>query len=212
MSAPSHTLEPFGAAAQKRRADTLGMYVFLASELMLFGALIAGLLVYRLLHPGAAAEAAQHLKLWLGTANTAVLLTSSLLVALAVIAAKQGRRRAVALYFLAAGVLGIAFLVIKGSEYRLEYLDGVMPGIGPPSPLGERPATLFISLYFVSTALHALHVTVGVALLGGTALGALGHRLKLPERATTVELVGLYWHLVDVIWLFLFPLLYLARP
>jgi cytochrome c oxidase subunit 3 len=86
-----------------------------------------------------------------------------------------------------------------------------MPGIGPPSPLGDHPATLFISLYFVSTALHAVHVFVGMVLLAGTATGVGVRHLKLPARANTVELAGLYWHLVDVIWVFLFPILYLAR-
>jgi cytochrome c oxidase subunit 3 len=148
----------------------------------------------------------------LGSANTAVLLTSSLLVALAVTLAKAGKSRPVAALLALSAALGVVFLIIKGCEYRLEYLDGLMPGIGPPSPLGNHPATLIISLYFVATALHAVHVSVGVVLLAGTATGVASKHLKLPARATTVELTGLYWHLVDVIWVFLFPLLYLARP
>jgi cytochrome c oxidase subunit 3 len=210
MSAPA--LQPFDDLAQKDRADRLGMFIFLASEVMLFGGLFAALSAYRAEHPQAAAEAAQHLNIWLGGANTAVLLTSSLFAALAGLAAKrgQGRRSAVCLWLTAA--LGVVFLVIKGSEYRLEYLDGVMPGVGPPSPLGDSPATLFISLYFVSTALHALHLTIGVAMTAVAGVGAVSGRLPMPARARTVELIGLYWHLVDVIWIFLFPLLYLARP
>lgn len=203
---------PFADEAQRRRADQLGMFVFLASEVMLFGGLFAALSYYRIRHPGAAAEAAQHLSLPLGTANTAVLLTSSLLVALGAVWARAGRRRSTALALVCAAALGVAFLVIKGAEYRIEYVHGLMPRVGPPSPLGHRPSTLFIAFYFVSTAAHAAHVTVGVILLAGTALWAARGRLTLPGQATTVELVGLYWHLVDVIWIFLFPLLYLARP
>jgi cytochrome c oxidase subunit 3 len=107
--------------------------------------------------------------------------------------------------------MGLGFLAVKGFEYHAEYLEGLMPGVGPPSPFAGRPPTLFMSLYFVSTALHAVHVTIGVVLLAGTGADAGLGRLRLPEQATTVEVVGLYWHLVDVIWVFLFPLLYLAR-
>ncbi len=212
MTQSAVDLKPFDSVVQRKRADTLGMFVFLASEIMLFGGLFAALFAYRILHPAAAAEAAQHLKLWFGTANTFILLTSSLLVALAVTAAREGRRGATAGLLAVSAGLGLAFLAVKGCEYRLEYLDGLMPGIGPPSPLGNHPATLFISLYFVSTALHAVHVFVGVVLLAGTATGVGARHLKLPTRSNTVELVGLYWHLVDVIWIFLFPILYLARP
>jgi cytochrome c oxidase subunit 3 len=211
MSEAAASLEPFGDRAQKVRADTLGMFVFLASEVMLFGGLFAAMGVYRIAHPLAAAQAAAHLNLWLGTANTAILLTSSLLVALAVLAATAGRRRPAAGCLLAAAALGVAFLVVKGFEYHAEYAEGLMPRIGPPSPLGQRPATLFVSLYFVSTALHAIHVGVGILLLGGTGLGVLRGRVRLPAGKTTVALMGLYWHLVDVIWIFLFPMLYLAR-
>jgi cytochrome c oxidase subunit 3 len=212
MSRTAESLEPFVDRETRARADTLGMFVFLASEVMLFGGLFGAIGLYRIAHPLAAAKAAEHLKIWLGSANTAVLLTASFLVALAVGAAKEGKNRAVGWLMLAAAGLGLVFLAIKGTEYRLEYLDGLMPGIGPPSPLGEAPPTLFISLYFVSTFLHAIHVTIGAALLAWSGVGALRRRLALPDKAKTVELVGLYWHLVDVIWVFLFPLLYLARP
>jgi cytochrome c oxidase subunit 3 len=211
MSEAAARLEPFAEPDQRRRADTLGMFVFLASEVMLFGGLFAALAVDRVRHPRAAIEAAGRLNIWLGTANTAVLLTSSLLVALAAVAARRGRPRAVAWLFAAAAALGVGFLVIKGFEYRLEYMEGLMPDLGPPSPFGARPPSLFIALYFISTALHGLHVSVGVVLLGGTAVAAGRRRLDLPRQAATVDLVGLYWHLVDAIWVFLFPVLYLAR-
>jgi cytochrome c oxidase subunit 3 len=208
MSPAAASLEPFDQRGQQHRADMLGMFVFLASEVMLFGGLFTALGAYRALHPDAANEASEHLNLWFGSANTAILLTSSLFVALAVMSAKQGRRRATTFHLGVAVGLGLAFLVVKGFEYRLDFSEGVTP----TGSFGAHPATLFISLYFVSTALHAIHVGVGVALLGGVAIGAGRGRLELPRRAGTVELAGLYWHLVDVIWIFLFPLLYLARP
>jgi cytochrome c oxidase subunit 3 len=196
---------------QRRGADRLGMFVFLGSEIMLFGGIFALLAFDRIHHPGAAAVAAQHLKIWFGTANTAILLTSSLLVAVAALAAREGRAKTVALTLALAVALGVAFIGVKGVEYRLEYLEGLFPVIGPPSPLGDRPASLFIGLYFISTALHAVHVSVGIALLSWAAIGVARGRLRVPQRRTTIHLVGLYWHLVDVIWIFLYPLLYLAR-
>jgi cytochrome c oxidase subunit 3 len=211
MSA-AERLAPFASAGQRRAADTLGMFVFLTSEVMLFGGLFAMMAFDRIRHPAAAAQAAQHLDLWLGTANTAILLTSSLFVALAALAAREGRRRGAAAWLLAGAALGLAFLALKGVEYRIDYVEGLASLSGPPSPLGRSPAQLFIGLYYVATALHAVHVGAGVALLAGAGLGVARGRLPLPARAETVHLVGLYWHLVDVIWVFLFPLLYLARP
>jgi cytochrome c oxidase subunit 3 len=202
--------EPFHQVRQQREADYLGMYIFLGSEIMLFGGVFAALWAYRLTHPEAAAEAAAHLKLWLGTANTAVLLTSSLFVALSVPYARAGARRKAALWLAAAAVLGVVFLGIKGVEYRLEYLDGLMPGIGPQSPLRTTPAALFIDLYFVATALHAVHLTIGIGLTTTVAAWLAWGRGTAP-RPIVVTLCGLYWHLVDIVWLFLFPILYLAR-
>ena len=211
MSA-AERLAPFASAGQRRGADTLGMFVFLTSEVMLFGGLFAMMAFDRIRHPAAAAQAAQHLDLWLGTANTAILLTSSLFVALAALAAREGRRRGAAAWLLAGAALGLAFLALKGVEYRIDYLDGVLPVVSPRSPVRTGPAQLFIGLYYVATVLHAVHVTVGVALLTGAGVGVGRGKLPLPARAETVHLAGLYWHLVDVIWVFLFPLLYLARP
>src|SRR3569623_1327895 len=182
------------AVAQRKAADQIRMFVILASEVMRFGGLFAALAYGGIRHPGAAAETAQHLSLWLGTANTAVLLTSSLLVALGSVTARRGHHRAVAACLLGAAALGVAFIAIKGTEYREEYVKGVMPLFGPPSPLAGKPANLFIVLYFVSTLLHALHVTIGVLLLSWSGIGVGRQRLTLPRHATTVDLVGLYWH------------------
>ncbi|HET9159500.1 MAG TPA: hypothetical protein VFN88_02720, partial [Caulobacteraceae bacterium] len=164
---------------QRRDADRLGMFVFLGSEIMLFGGIFALLAFDRIRHPGAAAAAAEHLKIWFGTANTAILLTSSLLVAVAALAAREGRAKTVTATLACAAALGVAFIGVKGVEYRLEYLERLFPVIGPPSPLGDQPASLFIGLYFISTALHALHVSVGVVLLGWASIGVARRRMLL---------------------------------
>jgi cytochrome c oxidase subunit 3 len=199
--------EPFHDLARQREADRLGMLVFLASEVMLFGGLFAAALGLRLAHPVEYIAASQHTHLWLGTANTAVLLSSSLLVALAVEAAKAGRARRLTALLLGAALLGVAFAAIKGTEYWLEYRDGLMPGVDG-SAIANGAQRLFLDLYFVSTGLHALHLTIGVALLVVLAVRALAGR----REPVLVANVGLYWHLVDIVWIFLFPTLYLARP
>jgi cytochrome c oxidase subunit III len=203
--------EPYAAPAQQRDADFMGMYVFLGTEAMLFGGLFALVFGYRTLHPQAVALAARHMQLWIATANTAILLTSSLFVALAVHVARRGMRRAVGGLFLAALALGLAFLVLKGLEYGIDYRDGLMPVIGRPSPLRDGPAGLFIDLYFVATGLHAIHLSVGLVVLAWTASAVLRRAKRLPDQAVVVEMSGLYWHFVDVVWVFVFPVFYLAR-
>jgi cytochrome c oxidase subunit 3 len=203
----AESLEPYDDPAQRRRADTFGMFVFLASEIMLFGGLFAALSVYRIAHPVAVVEASRKLNVWFGSANTAILLTSSLFVALAGLTARDGKTRPTATLLGVAAALGAAFLVVKGFKYAEDFREGVVP-VGA---FGDRPAALFISLYYVSTALHGLHVAIGVVTLATVAIGVGTRRSKLPEREGTVALAGLYWHLVDVIWVFLFPMLYLAR-
>jgi cytochrome c oxidase subunit III len=203
--------EQYAEPAQQRGADFFGMYLFLASEMMLFGGFFAVVYVQRLRHPEAVRAAAQHLKLWLGGINTAVLLTSSLFVALAVVAARTGARHSVVRRLLIAALLGVVFIGIKGFEYYEEYTEGLMPLVGPPSPLSEPASRLFINLYFFGTGVHAVHLTIGLALLLGLALRVARRATPLPQRAITVVMVGLYWHLVDVVWVFIYPVLYLAR-
>ncbi|HWE48025.1 MAG TPA: cytochrome c oxidase subunit 3 [Caulobacteraceae bacterium] len=205
--------EPYAGVEQQRAADYMGMYVFLGSEIMLFGGIFAALFAVRLLHPHAPFVAAAHLKIWLGTANTAILLTSSLFVAAATVVVREGRRRTASALLAVAVLCGVAFLCIKGVEYRIEYLDGLMPGIGPKqSPIRDAPAALIIDLYFISTVLHAIHLSVGVVLLGTLSVLLLRQDPAAPPSPITVVMAGLYWHLVDIVWIFLFPVLYLPRP
>jgi cytochrome c oxidase subunit 3 len=200
--------EPFADRDRQREADRLGMVVFLASEAMLFGAVILGLLALRTWEAAAFASTSRRLLLWAGSTNTGILLTSSLLVALGAEARAVARNRLAALLFAAAALLGLAFLAIKGTEYRIEYLEGLMPGVGPKQDFASPGARMFMDGYFVATGLHALHVLVGVTLLTGCAWRLRGDR---PPSRVAVENIGLYWHVVDIVWVFLFPILYLSR-
>jgi cytochrome c oxidase subunit 3 len=203
--------EPYAAGEQQRDADFMGMYVFLGAEAMMFGAMLCLVFAYRTLHPAQSAEAARHMQLWIGAANTAILLTSSLFVAFGVHAARDGRRRLTGALLLIALALGLAFLVLKGIEYGLDYQAGLMPVIGHPAAVRQGPAGIFIDLYFVATALHALHLTIGLVVLAWAATVVLRRRKRVPEQAVVVEMSGLYWHFVDVVWVFVFPIFYLAR-
>jgi cytochrome c oxidase subunit 3 len=202
---------PYDARLEQRRASVMGMCVFLASEVMLFGGLLVVLLSLRLLHPQEVVAASRQLHLWLGATNTAVLLTSSLAVAVAVHAARTRERRAAAWLLGAAGLLGVLFLAIKALEYAAETAEGRLPLPGSQLQLDGPVHRLFMDLYLIATALHAIHVAIGIAMLAALGIRLGLRRFDLHHRATTVEAVGLYWHFVDVVWIFLFPLLYLVR-
>jgi cytochrome c oxidase subunit 3 len=198
--------EPFHQASRQREADRLGMLVFLASEAMLFGGIFAAALALRLSYPQDYVAAAGHLKLWLGTANTAILLTSSLMAALAVEAVRSGHSKAAGAALAAAVLLGLAFLGVKAHEYLGEYREGLIPGLAN-AHFESRVQQLFMNLYFISTGLHALHVSGGLVLL---AIAGFSRRARQDRHAVLIGNVALYWHLVDIVWVFLYPTLYLA--
>jgi cytochrome c oxidase subunit III len=187
---------------------SFGMWVFIASELLFFGALLAAYAAGRIHWPVGFGAASRHTHVVLGTLNTAVLLTSSALVALAVACAgHHSHHRWTARLLWATAALGCAFLAIKGFEYLLEWREGLFPG--PAFPLAEPGAQLFFMLYFLMTGLHAVHLLCGIAAVcffawatGARREWASSHRL---------EAVALYWHFVDVVWIFLYPLLYLVE-
>ena len=208
MSERSAVAEHFQDEAQQHEAAALGLWLFITTELMLFGGLFLGLVVYRIAYSEAARTASEHLHLWIGGANTAVLLTSSLTMALAVVGAREGKRAKTTGLLLLTALLGLLFLGIKGYEYHSEYQEGLMPTMGPAFPLGQR-AELFFNFYFASTGLHALHLTLGVLAVGVFAWRTLSQRLPVPQRATRIEGMGIYWHFVDIVWVFLYPVLYL---
>ncbi len=193
-----------------RAAADFGMWVFLASEGLIFGGLLLAY-VFARLQPGADfAAASKLLSLPLGTANTAILLTSSLVVALATIWAEAGRVRATRIALVVTAGLGLVFLGIKSIEYIDEAARGLLPLFdgSPRYPFLPHPPThLFFGAYLALTGTHALHLIGGITLMLGVAV--LWHRLERPERV--LRTCALYWHFVDVIWVVLFPLLYLVR-
>ncbi len=199
----------FDDLEQQREAASLGMWVFLVTEILFFGGLFMAYLLYRTWYPQAFAAASHHLDIFWGTVNTAVLIGSSLTMALAVHAAQTGGRRATVVFILLTMLLGCVFLGVKALEYSHKFHEHLVPG---PSFRfeGAQPqhAEIFYSLYFVMTGLHALHMIIGIGIMVVLAVMASRGRFS-PEYHNPVEIGGLYWHFVDIVWIFLFPLLYL---
>jgi cytochrome c oxidase subunit 3 len=209
---PAEPAEHFASRAQQDHAARLGMWLFLTSEVLLFGALIGLYTGYRLRYGKDFAEAAHHNNVWLGTANTLILVTSSFFAAWAVRAISLARIRTALVSFATTILLAVAFLALKSIEYGDHFAHHIFPGSYYAFPaLPSHGANLFFTLYFVLTGLHALHVLGGMTALGVVTVNTLRGRYG-PERYLTAELVVLYWHLVDVIWIFLWPLLYLGGP
>lgn len=201
--------DQFETYEQQREAASLGVWIFLVTEVMFFGGLFAAYIAYRFLYPAAFVASSRKLDVELGALNTAVLLTSSLTMALAVRSAQIGRAKLSALFLGLTALLGGAFLGIKFTEYGHKFAEHLVPGPSFHLPGFERSGQLFFSLYFGMTGLHALHMIIGIAFLLG--LMAPTYRGKFsPENHNFIEGVGLYWHFVDIIWIFLFPLLYLV--
>ena len=201
----------FDDLPQQHAAGELGMWIFLCTEVMFFGGLFLAYTIYRNQDEAAFAAASHELDLFWGTVNTVVLLTSSLTMALAVRSAESLRRKELMALLAATVVLGSVFIGIKGMEYHHKYLHQLMPLGGLPF-VWEGPsaghAEMFFNLYFLMTGLHAVHMIIG--------LGIMSVMLWLSWRGTItkdyynpVEIAGLYWHFVDIVWIFLFPLLYL---
>ena len=202
-------VEQFDTPEQQLEAARLGMWVFLATEIMFFGGMFLGYTIYRTAYPQAFAAASNHLDVVLGTVNTAVLICSSFTMALAVRAAQLGQRRFTMIFLLSTIVLGGVFLAIKFSEYHVKFVEHLVPGsaFAFAPPLTDA-AQIFFSFYFAMTGMHALHMVIGLGLLTSLVVKTGRGRFSA-EYNTPVELVGLYWHFVDIVWIFLFPLLYL---
>jgi cytochrome c oxidase subunit 3 len=195
---------------QQQEAASFGMWVFLLTEILFFGGLFLVYTIYRSWYPEAFASASHHLDIPLGTINTAVLIGSSLTMAMAVHSAQLNSRRGVMIFIVLTMVLGSIFLGIKGVEYSHKFHEHLVPGphYVYPQPELARHTQIFFSLYFMMTGLHAAHMIVGLGLMIWMLVwayrGVLGGGYYAP-----VEVVGLYWHFVDIVWIFLFPLLYL---
>lgn len=201
--------EQFVDLEQQHEADYLGMWTFLATEVMMFGGVFMAVAAYRVEHYAGMHEGSQHLNMWLGGLSTAVLLGSSLVMALAVFSAREGRREDTMVNMLIAVGLGVVFLIIEGNEWAHALREGLAPGLTPAFPLHAEGAKLFFNLYFMATGLHGLHVTIGVVVIAVLTFRIWTFGLKLPRRHIVVEMVGLYWGLVDMVWIFLYPTFYL---
>jgi cytochrome c oxidase subunit 3 len=201
---------PYATLDQQHDAAQLGIWTFLATEVLFFGGLVLAYCVYRYGYPADFAEAARHTKIVIGTINTAVLLSSSFLVAWATFAAKLDERILPTALLIGAAALGVTFLVLKGYEYLEEYREHLVPGINFAFDVTHaRGAELFFIFYFIATSLHALHVGIGIVVLMAIAwrarCGTYSNRYYSP-----IAVAALYWHFVDVVWIFLFALIYLS--
>jgi cytochrome c oxidase subunit 3 len=200
----------FSMPTQQVEAGKLGMWLFLATEVLLFGGLFVAYCVYHFLHPELFKEAHKFLNVKLGALNTIVLLFSSLTVVLAIHAAQKNRRNLVILNLALTLICAAAFLVVKYFEYTHKFHAGLLPGNFFSNGILSAPdqVHIFFGIYFLMTGLHGLHVLIGIIVLTWLLLrsikGDFSSQYYLP-----LEIGGLYWHLVDVIWIFLFPLLYL---
>jgi len=211
LSTDAHPLlaHHFDTLDQQREAASLAMWVFLVTEIMFFGGLFLAYVIYRSLYPTVFIAGSHHLDIRLGGLNTAILICSSLTMALAVRGAQLGNRKTLTLFMILTLVLGLAFLGIKAVEYQHKWHDHLVPGprFAMEGPYA-REVQIFFSLYFAMTGLHATHMVVGAGLilwlLPACARGRYG-----PDYYHPIECFGLYWHFVDIVWIFLFPLLYL---
>jgi cytochrome c oxidase subunit 3 len=204
--------EQFDTAEQQKDASTLGMWIFLITEVMFFGGMFLAYTIYRSAYPEAFGPASSSLNVFIGAANTVVLLCSSLTMVLAVRAAQLGRKQGIVLFLILTLLLGGVFLGVKAFEWHEKYVEHHIPG--PTFHMDGVPiqghAQIFFSLYFAMTGLHALHMVVGAGLLLYLIVQAR-KGVYTAAYNTPVDLIGLYWHFVDIIWIFLFPLLYLIN-
>ena len=208
----------FVDAEQQRDAASLGMWLFLATEVMFFGGMFCAYLIYRYWYYNEFAAGSRSINIWLGTINTAVLICSSLTVALGVRAAQMGKRKLLVTLLSITIVLGLAFLGIKGIEWYQKFEEHHVPGHSfnaddivrayPQIHIDQQHEQLYFSLYFAMTGLHALHMIIGIGIFIFLTYYVWKGRYT-PKYYTPIEMGGLYWHFVDIVWIYLFPLLYL---
>ena len=215
---------------QQREAGTLGMWIFLVTEIMFFGGMFLAYTLYRSIYPAAFASGSNHLDITLGAVNTGVLILSSFTMAMAVYFTQIGKNRPQVFCLIATLILGLTFLGVKAKEYSDKYHDHLIPGrLIPGNPFNPEVAQhgdkdphklhllegatvervqMFYWIYFAMTGMHALHMIIGAGLLTYLIIFSLKRRFG-PEYHSPVEVIGLYWQFVDIVWIFLFPLLYL---
>lgn len=212
-------LHHFATEEQQKDASNLGMWIFLGTEVMFFGGLFCAYLIYRILYYYDFATASRTINAALGGTNTAVLICSSLTVVLAIWAAQTARRAIMLAMLVLTMLFGSAFLGIKGIEYHDKFVEHHVPGPSfsfereevpghPGQYANPRHAEIFFALYFIMTGLHALHMIIGLGIFTWLLWAAWKGRFT-PHYHTPLEIGGLYWHFVDIVWIYLFPLLYL---
>ncbi len=200
----------FDDVEQQHESVTIGMWAFLITEVMFFGGLFLGYAIYRMQYPNAFIEGSHHLDVTLGCFNTVVLIMSSLTMALAVHAAQTGKKnKIIVLFMVLTFILGGIFLGVKSIEYSHKFHEHLVPGaMFAPHGVNNYGLQLFFSFYFAMTGMHALHMIIGAGILIVLIIKAMRGRYGAHYSAP-VEMFGLYWHFVDIVWIFLFPLLYL---
>jgi cytochrome c oxidase subunit 3 len=206
----THLRHHFATPAQQMDAATLGMWTFLITEVLFFGGMFASYAVYRNLYLDAFASTSEYMNVVLGGTNTAVLICSSLTMVLSVRAAQLNNRKHTILFLILTMIFGTTFLVIKGFEYHAKWVEHLVPGFNfhYPLPQYQQHAQILFFLYFMMTGMHALHMVVGLGLLTFLLVKAY-KRVFTANYFAPMEMIGLYWHFVDIVWIFLFPLLYL---
>jgi cytochrome c oxidase subunit 3 len=207
----------FVSMEQQKEAGMIGMWIFLLTEVMFFGGLFLAYTIYRTTYPEGFLQGSHLLNVQLGGTNTVVLIVSSLTMAMAVYYSQKGERKKLVGFLIITLILGLTFLVIKYFEYKAKFSGGLFPAVGWYNPTGDHSVPLhlqqqvrvFLWIYFLMTGLHALHMIVGAGIL--TTLIALARKGRFTKNYNSpVEISGLYWHFVDIVWIFLFPLLYLT--
>ncbi len=204
--------EQFSSAEQQRHAATMGMFLWLITELLLFAGLFLVALILRITHPQSVTAAAKHLKFWIGATNTVILITSSLTMSGAIQLSRLGWQRGMVRFMLATAALGSLFLVLKGYEYYVDWDEHMVPFFldRDYALAGDRASELFVNLYFATTGLHGLHLITGVSILLVLARQAAASGY-LTRHQNRIEIYGLYWHFIDLIWIVVFPILYVLN-
>jgi len=197
--------EPWEDFARQKEGVSFGFWIFIASEVMFFGGLFFAFAVDRYLHTQAFRIGLQHTDLTYGTINTALLMSSSFFMTAVVRGAPAGLRRTTVFGLAVCAALGVGFLITKGIEYHDDISKGLIPGAG--FPLRPDATQLFFGFYWIMTGVHAIHLFVGICLV--LLIETLIVLRRLPLQSPTIEIIGLYWHFVDIIWMILFPILYL---
>jgi len=201
----------FADLSQQGEISQLGMWVFITTETLFFGALIFTYFLYRIFYSHAFDIAAKDAVLWCGSVNIGIIMTSSLTMILAINAVADGRRRAMICWLIATAFLGLCFLGVKGYEYYIDVGDHVVPAVDYVFKPGEGPqGELFWVFYWVGTGLHAIHMSIGVGLILYMLLWRIRGGEITSDYYAPLEVVGLYWSFVDAVWLFLFPSIYLV--